>query len=130
MSVIPQSSAQVTIYSGSNADTYNLPTGVSKLSVANAVGGIRGKIVRSGNTVKIMIWVVHLYFLRGTPSDYNLNHSVALIQLLASIIATNRLGQSCGPFFVFGSFAMFLNRSLLALLDMFWDPAVTIDPLF
>ncbi|OCF44040.1 hypothetical protein I317_02148 [Kwoniella heveanensis CBS 569] len=47
-----KAASQVTVTSGSNSVTWNLPAGVSKLSVKSNAGTIGAKIVRSGSTVK------------------------------------------------------------------------------
>lgn len=50
--VILTAPAQVSISSGSKGGVWNLPKGLSKLSVVSAPGIISGKIVRSSATVK------------------------------------------------------------------------------
>lgn len=58
------SAGQVTINSGSNTATWNLPAGLSKLSIASAAGSIGATIKRGGNTVKA--------FNSGSSFQYNL----------------------------------------------------------
>ncbi|WVF67574.1 hypothetical protein IAT40_002332 [Kwoniella sp. CBS 6097] len=71
-----KAASQVTVTSGSNSVTWNLPAGVSKLSVKSNAGTIGAKIVRSGSTVKSYD-STGAFSYTNTPTDYNFNYFVA-----------------------------------------------------
>ncbi|WVR09514.1 hypothetical protein IAU60_006582 [Kwoniella sp. DSM 27419] len=70
------SPATVTVMSGSNGQNWNLPAGVSKVSVKSAAGAISAKIVRSGKTVKSYDSTGSFNYTL-TPTDFNYNYFVA-----------------------------------------------------
>lgn len=70
------SDATVTISSGANTATWNLPAGLSKLAIASAAGSITAKIVRAGATVKSYDSAGSFSY-NLSPADYNFNYFVA-----------------------------------------------------
>ncbi|KAK8854700.1 hypothetical protein IAR55_003439 [Kwoniella newhampshirensis] len=71
-----KSPATVTVYSGSNSVSWNLNTGVNKVSVKSAPGVIGGKIVRGGATTVSYDSTGQFTYV-ATPRDYNFNYFVA-----------------------------------------------------
>ncbi|WVQ95055.1 hypothetical protein IAU59_002147 [Kwoniella sp. CBS 9459] len=74
--VVLKAASQVTVTSGTNSVTWNLPAGVSKLSIVSKPGTIGAKIVRSGATVKSYN-STGAFTYTNTPTDYNFNYFVA-----------------------------------------------------
>lgn len=70
------SPASVSINSGANTATWNLPAGLSKLKIASAQGSIGAKIVRGNNVVKSYDSNGQFSYT-NTPKDYNYNYFVA-----------------------------------------------------
>ncbi|WRT68503.1 uncharacterized protein IL334_005479 [Kwoniella shivajii] len=74
--VVLKSSATLTVTSGNNTVSWNLGSGVNKVSVKSAAGAIGAKIVRSGATVKSYD-STGTFAYTNTPTDYNFNYFVA-----------------------------------------------------
>jgi len=72
--VLTTGPAQVTLTSGSNTETFSVQGGLTKLKIANAPGGMSGKVVRNGQTVATVSGQGFDY--TTSPSTYNYNYFV------------------------------------------------------
>jgi glucan endo-1,3-alpha-glucosidase len=72
--VLSTGDATVTLTSGSNTQTFTVKAGLTKLKIANAVGGMSGQITRNGQTVAKYDGAGFTY--TTTPSSYNYNYFV------------------------------------------------------